>query len=73
MPAALATALEDGTVRTSTDAEGATAYFIAPGVADKVTIRRAITQRKLSELLAVCAFGIAVGTALAGIAEFFSV
>lgn len=70
MPSALAEALENGTVRTSVDEEWGTAYFIAPGVADKDLIRRAILQRKMCELFAVCAFGIAVGTAAAGVAEF---
>lgn len=72
MPSALAEALENGTVRTSVDEERGTAYFIGPGVADKISIRRAIAQRKMWELLAVCAFGIAIGTAAAGVVEFLS-
>lgn len=49
-----------------------TVYFIAPGVAERHSIRRAIAQRKLWELLAVSTFGLAVGMALAGIVEYLS-
>lgn len=70
MPPALAKALEDGTVRISFDEIRGTAYFIGPGVVDKISIRRAIAQRKMWELLVVCAFGIAIGTAAAGVVEF---
>ncbi|WP_129518638.1 hypothetical protein [Burkholderia stabilis] len=72
MPSALAEALENGTVRTSADEKRGTAYFIGPGVADKISIRHAIAQRRMWKLLAVCAFGIAIGTAAAGVVEFLS-
>lgn len=72
MPTALATALESGVVRTTETKQGTTVYCIAPGVADKDSIRRAIAQRKLWELLAVCGFGLAIGTAAAGVAHYFS-
>lgn len=72
MPAALALALENGTVRTASNEGRGTIYFIAPGTADRDSIRRAIAQRKWWELLAVCALGIAIGTAAAGIVEFIS-
>ncbi|MCA8425810.1 hypothetical protein LGN30_21720 [Burkholderia seminalis] len=72
MPPALAEALENGTVGTSVDEEGGYCYFIGPGVADKISIRCAIAQRKMWELLAVCAFGIAIGAAVASVIEFLS-
>lgn len=72
MPAALQRALADGTVRTVHNEHGATAYFIARSVADKERIRRAIAQRKLWELVAVCGVGLAIGTAAAGVAHYFS-
>ncbi|OXJ20141.1 hypothetical protein CFB39_09340 [Burkholderia sp. AU6039] len=73
MPAPLATALDAGTVRTVHDERGATVYFIAPGVVNKGPIRRAIAQRRRWEIGVVCALGVAIGTALAGVAHFFTI
>ncbi|AIO22477.1 hypothetical protein [Burkholderia cepacia] len=72
MPSELAKAIESGSVRTSPNEDWGTVYFIAPGVAERHSIRRAIAQRKLWELLAVSTFGLAVGMALAGIVEYLS-
>ncbi|MDI9700378.1 hypothetical protein [Burkholderia cenocepacia] len=72
MPSVLAEAIEDGRVRTSVNEERRTAYFIGPRVADKASIRRAIAQRKMWEVVAVCALGTVIGTAAAGIVEFVS-
>lgn len=71
MPSLLAEAIEDGRVRTSVNEERGTAYFIGPRVADKASIRRAIAQRKMWELLAVCALGISIGMATAGVHAAF--
>lgn len=73
MPALLATALDAGTVRTVRGEQGATVYFIAPGVTNKELIRRGIAQRRLWEIGVVCALGVAIGVALAGIAHFFTI
>lgn len=73
MPHELVQAIESGTVRTICDENGDTVYFIAPSCTQIGSVRRAIAKRRRWELAAVCGFGLAIGTALAGVAHFLSI
>jgi len=73
MPHELTQAIESGAVSAICGKYGETVYFIAPTCTQKDSIRRAIAKRNTWELGAFCAFGAAIGSALAGVAHYFSI
>lgn len=73
MPQELTQAIESGAVSAVCGKNGDTVYFISPTCTQKDSIRRAIAKRNTWELVAICAFGLAIGSALAGVAHFFSI
>lgn len=69
MPAVLASALRDGTVRIARTGEGAVAYVVAPHCANKEAIKRAVDQRHTWELAATVVVSAAVVVMLVAVAQ----
>lgn len=69
VPAVLARALRDGTVRIAKSGGGQVAYFVAPHCANKDAVKRAIARRGMWELISVVVFSSVTVALLVGIVQ----
>ena len=71
MPAVLAAALCNGSVRIAKTDRGEVAYFVAPHCANKEAVKKAVDQRKTWELAATAIVSSAVVVAVVAVAQLF--